>query len=67
MARDDPGPSRAAQALIGWLYDQGERKRANDLATIIRSLATYRAANTQLRRDNAQLRREIRATKEREW
>ncbi len=61
MARDDPGPARHGHALIQWLYDQGERKRANDLATILRTFAHAREANAQLRRDNRQMRRELKA------
>lgn len=59
MARDDPPGSRSGPALIAWLEEQGERKRANDLRTILRSLSTSRANNSVLHRDNAQLRREI--------
>lgn len=61
VARDDPGPARHGHHLIQWLYDQGERKRANDLATILRSLASAREANAQLRGANRQLRRELKA------
>lgn len=59
MARDDPPGSRAGQALIAWLDEQGERKRANDLRTILRSLASSRVTNSTLHRDNVALRREI--------
>lgn len=60
MATVEPG-HRAGAALIEWLDAQGERKRANDLRSIMRSLASARTTCSVLHRDNVALRNEVEA------
>lgn len=58
MSRGDQH-ARGCRALIEWLDERGERKRANDVRGLLRSLDGSRNANAQLHRDNVALRRQI--------
>lgn len=55
MARADTHV-RAAYAVAGWLFEQGEPKRANDVLAVLRSLSVARTTLRTLHRDNMELR-----------